>query len=361
MDSRVHSRQHPNAIVRPTSYPNSLPLSTTPQFTFTTMAHQHHRHHPQQPQRSLASVSNKNPSYQPVNINNSASPYVQDPSTALKPRALTATDSGMKKRGRPRKYSNDGDSIALDMATAKIQHVSSPPLAGSVTSSTEPPAKKHRGRPPSSGKKQLDAIGGGAAGFTPYVIYVENGEDIAAKIMAFSDEGLQTVCILSAHGAIRNVTLRRTTMSGDTVTYEGLFEIISLSGSATEKSSGYNKMDSFSVALAGADGRVLGGVVAGPLTAASQVQVILGTFIAEHKKYNSNNLQSSPAAPSPQMLTFGAPATPTSPTSQRSSSDSSGDNDADPFNRGPGLYNNATLSYHTMPLYDHPLWTGQTQ
>lgn len=45
-------------------------------------------------------------------------------------------------------------------------------------------------------------------------------QDIASKIMAFSQEGPRTVCILSANGAVCNVTLRQPAMSGGTVTYE---------------------------------------------------------------------------------------------------------------------------------------------
>jgi hypothetical protein len=47
-------------------------------------------------------------------------------------------------------------------------------------------------------------------------------QDIASKIMAFSQQGPRTVCILSANGAICNVTLRQPAMSGGSVTYEVL-------------------------------------------------------------------------------------------------------------------------------------------
>ncbi|KAL4357049.1 hypothetical protein AHAS_Ahas09G0147800 [Arachis hypogaea] len=47
---------------------------------------------------------------------------------------------------------------------------------GGTTPSSEPLAKKHRGRPPGSGKKQMDALGAGGIGFTPHVILVESGE-----------------------------------------------------------------------------------------------------------------------------------------------------------------------------------------
>ncbi|CAL0314352.1 unnamed protein product [Lupinus luteus] len=355
MDSRQQPLHHSNVTVGPTSYPPNTTIpstmataTATAPFPFTSMPH--HLHHQPTP------PSNNN------NNNNSADPYHNGSSSALKPLGLTATDSGKKKRGRPRKYSPNAGNIALGLAPSTDQHVSPPPGA-SATPSTETLAKKHRGRPPGSGKKQLDALGAGGTGFTPHVILVEPGEDIAAKFVEFSQQGPRTVCILSARGAISNVTLRQPTTSGCAVTHEGLFEIISLSGSTplSEKSSGYDKMDGLSVSLAGPDGRVLGGLVAGILKAASQVQVIVGSFIAEHKKSSSNNLKSGPSAPSPQMSTFGAPATPTTPTSQGPSSDSSDDNDNGPSNREPGVYNNATQPVHNMPMYHHRLWAGQTQ
>ena len=45
-------------------------------------------------------------------------------------------------------------------------------------------------------------------------------QDVLAKIMSFSQNGPRAVCILSANGAISNVTLRQAMTSGGTVTYE---------------------------------------------------------------------------------------------------------------------------------------------
>ena len=47
-------------------------------------------------------------------------------------------------------------------------------------------------------------------------------QDVASKIMTFSQQGPRTVCILSANGAISNVTLRQPATSGGLVTYEVL-------------------------------------------------------------------------------------------------------------------------------------------
>ncbi|XP_061371594.1 AT-hook motif nuclear-localized protein 10-like [Gastrolobium bilobum] len=271
---------------------------------------------------------------------------------------LTPCDSVKKKRGRPRKYSpSPAGNIALGLTPTHVSCASSAP-------STEPLAKKNRGRPSGSVKKQLNALGTGGTGFTPHVILVDTGEDIAAKIMAFCQQGPRTVCILSANGAICNVTLRQPAVSGGTVTYEDKFEIISLSGSLllSENNSGCSRTGGLSVVIARSDGLVLGGGVAGMLTAASPVQVIVGSFIADSKKSSSNNLKSGPSTtPSSQMLTFDATMTPSSPISQGPSNEYSDDNDNSPFSRGPGLYNNASQPTYIMPAYHHQLWAGQTQ
>lgn len=66
-------------------------------------------------------------------------------------------DSGKKKRGRPRKYSPDGN-IALGLAPTTITN-SAVPGDSSGMNSSDPRPKKNRGRPPGTGKKQMDALG----------------------------------------------------------------------------------------------------------------------------------------------------------------------------------------------------------
>uniref|UniRef100_A0A5B7AKM6 AT-hook motif nuclear-localized protein n=1 Tax=Davidia involucrata TaxID=16924 RepID=A0A5B7AKM6_DAVIN len=281
-------------------------------------------------------------------------------SSGLRPGGFSI-EPARKKRGRPRKYSPDGN-IALGLAPTPAVHVPSVGHAdstggGSGTPSSDP-AKRSRGRPPGAGKKQLDALGSSGVGFTPHVILVNAGEDIASKIMAFSQQGPRTVCILAATGAICNVTLRQPAMSGGTVTYEGRFEIISLSGYflLSESNGNRSRTGGLSVSLAGSDGRVLGGGVAGMLTAATPVQVIVGSFIADGKKSKSG----PPSAPPPNMLNFGAPLAVGSPPSQGASSDSSDENGSSPFNRGPGFYNNASQPIHNMPMYSNMGWGNST-
>ncbi|KAF7804342.1 AT-hook motif nuclear-localized protein 7-like [Senna tora] len=81
----------------------------------------------------------------------------------------------------------------------------------------------------------------------------------------------------------------------------GRFEILSLSGSFTVSDSGGIKSRSggLSVSLAGPDGRVIGGGVAGLLTAASPIQIVVGSFMAhsyktQKRKQHRENIVGSP-------------------------------------------------------------------
>ncbi|KAI4369948.1 hypothetical protein MLD38_018339 [Melastoma candidum] len=283
-------------------------------------------------------------------------------------------ESERKKRGRPRKYTPEGN-IALGLGPSGSGggggggggHFDGMNTPGSG----DIPVKKHRGRPPGVGKKQLNALGAGGIGFTPHVILVKAGEDIASKITSFTQQGPRTVCILSANGAVSNVTLRQPAMSVGTVSYEGRFEIISISGSFlfSEDDGNRSRNESISVSLAGSDGRVVGGIVAGMLIAAGPVQVIVGSFIADGKKLKSSAVKSEPSSftgqgqgLNSQMSNFSAAAAAAagSPSSHGGSGDSSDENGDSPVNRhSSGLFNDPRQqSGHGIPMYHH-LWAGQ--
>lgn len=192
-----------------------------------------------------------------------------------------------KKRGRPRKYGPDGTGpVARALSPMPISS-SVPPAGGDYSSG----GKRGRGRASGYQSKQhksMDAenLGDWAANsvgtnFTPHIITVNAGEDVTMKIISFSQQGPRAICILSANGIISNVTLRQPDSSGGTLTYEGRFEILSLSGSfmATETQGNRSRSGGMSVSLASPDGRVVGGSVAGLLVAASPVQVVVGSFL----------------------------------------------------------------------------------
>ncbi|XP_055819617.1 AT-hook motif nuclear-localized protein 5-like [Solanum dulcamara] len=188
------------------------------------------------------------------------------------------SDPVKKKRGRPRKYGPDGSKMSLGLSP-----LSSTPSTGSIT----PGPKRAKGRPPGSGwKQQLAPLGewmNASAGlaFTPHVIHINVGEDVAAKLLAFAEQRPRALCVLSASGALSAVTLRPPASSGSTVTYEGRFEILCLSGSYLVSESGgpRDRTGGISVSVSSPDGHVLGGAVGGRLIAASPVQVVVCSFV----------------------------------------------------------------------------------
>ncbi|EEF50395.1 AT-hook motif nuclear-localized protein 1 [Ricinus communis] len=195
---------------------------------------------------------------------------------------LTGTTE-KKKRGRPRKYGPDG-TVARALSPMPIS--SSAPPGGDFSSGK--PGKVWSGGFEKKKYKKMGmensgdwASGSVGTNFTPHVITVNAGEDVTMKVISFSQQGPRAICILSANGVISNVTLRQPDSSGGTLTYEGRFEILSLSGSfmPTESQGTRSRSGGMSVSLASPDGRVVGGGVAGLLVAASPVQVVVGSFL----------------------------------------------------------------------------------
>lgn len=188
------------------------------------------------------------------------------------------SDPVKKKRGRPRKYGPDGSKMSLGLSP-----LSSTPSTGSIT----PGPKRAKGRPPGSGWKQkLAPLGewmntSAGLAFTPHVIHISVGEDVAAKLLAFAEQRPRALCVLSASGSLSAVTLRPPTSSGSTVTYEGRFEILCLSGSYLVSESGgpRDRTGGISISVSSPDGHVLGGAVGGRLIATSPVQVVVCSFV----------------------------------------------------------------------------------
>ncbi|KAK9168440.1 hypothetical protein Syun_000580 [Stephania yunnanensis] len=157
--------------------------------------------------------------------------------------------------------------------------------------------------------------------FTPHVVTINTGEDVAAKIFSFSQKGPRAICILSANGAVSNVTIRQPGSSGGILTYEGRFEILALSGSFTISDNGdgvRSRTGGLSVSLAGPDGRVIGGGVAGLLMAASPIQVVVGSFMPNsHKpqkiKHHLEPLTASAIPGIPGLVTAAKPISEANP------------------------------------------------
>ncbi|CAN1134941.1 AT-hook motif nuclear-localized protein 1 [Linum perenne] len=234
-----------------------------------------------------------------------------------------------KKRGRPRKYDSEGNLRVNPTSFHHPNNNSAPspaaaPQSGFYLSHSPssadhyhqqqrsfPSSKRGRGRSAGSGNCQLIASLGelfaSTAGgdFTPHVVTVNTGEDVAAKIMSLSQKGSRGVCVLAANGAVSNVTIRQPSSSGGILTYEGRFEILSLTGSFTAAADHQNggsrsRTGGLSVSLASSDGRVIGGGVAGLLLAASPIQMVVGSFMpngykVQKRKYNRDKHSQSSA------------------------------------------------------------------
>ncbi|KAL7170354.1 hypothetical protein ACSBR2_035259 [Camellia fascicularis] len=225
-----------------------------------------------------------------------------------------------KKRGRPRKYDSDGNLRLPSISPPPPGFSFSPPFSSS--SSEFSSSKRGRGRPPGSGNWQLLASLGelfaNTAGvdFTPHVVTVYAGEDVAAKILSFSQKGPRGICVLSANGTVSNVTIRQPGSSGGVLTYEGRFEILSLTGSYTVSENGgvRSRTGGLSVSLAGPDGRVIGGGVAGLLMAASPIQIVVGSFMPNgYKAYKRKHSYEQRMTPLPDTVTAATPISQAAP------------------------------------------------
>ncbi|XP_074559258.1 AT-hook motif nuclear-localized protein 10-like [Curcuma longa] len=216
-------------------------------------------------------------------------------------------ESFKRKRGRPRKYGPDG-TPTLAVSPLSTSPAAPPPSTGAFSPATHIAAtvvaegvKRARGRPRgSTNKRHIKALGSTGTGFMPHVIAVQTGEDVSAKIMEFSQQSRRAICVLSANGAIANASLCQAATSGGTLSYEGRFEILSLSGSflPTESGGQHRRTGGLSVSLADPDGHVIGGGVTGRLIAASPVQVIVGSFASQGqgKKGTQQLIASGPSA-----------------------------------------------------------------
>ncbi|CAK8542354.1 unnamed protein product [Lathyrus sativus] len=195
------------------------------------------------------------------------------------PTGVQSGETVKRKRGRPRKYGSDRVvSLALSP---------SPTPSSNTGTVTQDGPKRGRGRPLGSGKKQQWASFGElisdspARGLTPFTISIASGEDIAPKILEFSQERARALCVISAHGRVSSVTLRQPATQGGTIKHEGDFDILCMSGSymPTESGSLLNRTGGISVILSNPDGSLFGGRVDGLFAASGPVKVMVGTFL----------------------------------------------------------------------------------
>lgn len=118
-----------------------------------------------------------------------------------------------------------------------------------------------------------------------HVIEIPAGHDVIAYLALLAGHRYVGISVLSATGAVENVAFRQPPFlesSAVAPAFRGPFEILSISATffpAAMDAVSPNISGATSVFLAGPPGKVLGGRVAGPLTAASTVVIVAAVFL----------------------------------------------------------------------------------
>ncbi|KAL5228254.1 hypothetical protein ABZP36_016519 [Zizania latifolia] len=144
------------------------------------------------------------------------------------------------------------------------------------------PPRKPRGRPLGSKNKPKPPVvvtRESEAAMRPVVLELDAGCEVASAVVAFARRCRVGVSVLCGRGAVAAVTLRLPTSPATAVTLHGRFEILSLSGTVLPSAAGEGAVPPlFSMSLAGAGGQVIGGTLAGEMTAADGLVVVAATF-----------------------------------------------------------------------------------
>ncbi|KAF8084860.1 hypothetical protein N665_0696s0016 [Sinapis alba] len=141
--------------------------------------------------------------------------------------------------------------------------------------------RRPRGRPPGSKNKPKSPVvvsKESPNSLQSHVLEIATGADVAEALNAFARRRGRGVSVLSGNGLVTNVTLRQPAVSGGVVSLRGQFEILSMNGAFLPTSGSPAAAAGLTIYLAGAQGQVLGGGVAGPLIASGPVIVIAATF-----------------------------------------------------------------------------------
>ncbi|XP_051145609.1 AT-hook motif nuclear-localized protein 1-like isoform X2 [Andrographis paniculata] len=108
------------------------------------------------------------------------------------------------------------------------------------------------------------------------ILTVNGGEDVLRKILDVTTTEAGIVFIITTTGTLSCATIRLPAQDGEPRVYEGPFQILSMVGSFVPCRGGLQSGNDgrLSTALLRPDGTTLGGIVEGPLIAASPVQIV---------------------------------------------------------------------------------------
>lgn len=148
--------------------------------------------------------------------------------------------------------------------------------------------RRPRGRPPGSKNKPKPPVvitRDPEPSLSPYILEVPRGSDLVASLHGFCRRRSLSLSVLSASGSIANFTVLQpssSVASGGTLTFHGRFDILSISATLFPRPSATSSRaavpNAFSISVAGPQGQIVGGSVAGPLVAAGPVFVVAASF-----------------------------------------------------------------------------------
>lgn len=167
-----------------------------------------------------------------------------------------------KKRGRPLQYEL-GSKAGLSPMPVSFAF----PMTGEFSAS-----KRGRGLNDFEDDGPSNSIG---SHFSHHAFIVNSGEDVASRISLLALD-FQAISVLSGSGSISSVTIDMSDSGIETLKYEGIFDLLSLTGSFEPNKDGLVS-GKLTVSLA-IGGRVTQGPLAGSLVAAGPVKVVVASF-----------------------------------------------------------------------------------
>ncbi|KAJ8424652.1 hypothetical protein Cgig2_003086 [Carnegiea gigantea] len=183
------------------------------------------------------------------------------------------------------KDSEEADSAASLPPASAAAAPSKKPKTSAEDGGTVEVARRPRGRPPGSKNKPKPPIvitRENEPPMAPYILEISGGSDIVDSLTRFTRRRGVGMCVLTASGAVTNVTLRQpsTAAPAGTVTFHGRFDILCLSAVLlnTAPFNNNNGGFGFTISLAGPQGQIVGGKVVGPLLSSGTVYVIAASF-----------------------------------------------------------------------------------
>ncbi|OMO72104.1 hypothetical protein CCACVL1_17946 [Corchorus capsularis] len=180
-----------------------------------------------------------------------------------------------------------GPQLNISQQSPEKLEGSTDPDGGATTTSsgggagTTSSGRRPRGRPAGSKNKPKPPIivtRDSPNALRSHVLEISSGSDIVESVSSYARRRGRGVCVLSGTGAVTNVTLRQPAApAGSVVTLHGRFEILSLTGTSLPPPAPPGA-GGLTIYLAGGQGQVVGGSVAGPLMASGPVVLMAASF-----------------------------------------------------------------------------------